>query len=155
MTADKDGTLVENARNYITIKVTGDAELVGTDNGDSSDYDEYKSKDWVTHSRRLFSNRLLAIVRAKSENSTFEVTAASKDLPNVSIRYSDKQWSGVSSDSSIKPEIDFVPTRKIEIIADGSIKMNKDNLSIKVTAKVLPSNATIKEINWNPVLKEC
>ena len=45
MTADKDGTLVENARNYITIKVTGDAELVGTDNGDSSDYDEYKSKD--------------------------------------------------------------------------------------------------------------
>ena len=112
MTADKDGTLVENARNYITIKVTGDAELVGTDNGDSTDYDEYKSKDGVIHSRRLFSNRLLAIVRAKSENSTFEVTAASKDLPNVSIRYSDKKWSGVSSDSSIKAEIDFVPKEK-------------------------------------------
>ena len=155
MTADKDGTLVENAKNYITIKVTGDAELIGTDNGDSTDYDEYKSKDGVIHSRRLFSNRLLAIVRAKSENSTFEVTAASKDLPNVSIRYSDKKWSGVSSDSSIKPEIDFVPTRKIEIIADGSTKMNKDNLSIKVTGKILPSNATLKEINWNPVLKEC
>ena len=155
MTADKDGTLVENARNYITIKVTGDAELVGTDNGDSSDYDEYKSKDGIIHSRRLFSNRLLAIVRAKSENSTFEVTAASKDLPNASIRYSDKKWCGVSSDSSIKPEIDFVPTRKIEIIADGATKMNKDNLSIKVTAKVLPSNATLKEVNWNPVLKEC
>jgi len=155
MTADKDGTLVENARNYITIKVTGDAELVGTDNGDSSDYDEYKSKDGIIHSRRLFSNRLLAIVCAKSENSTFEVTAASKDLPNASIRYSDKKWCGVSSDSSIKPEIDFVPTRKIEIIADGATKMNKDNLSIKVTAKVLPSNATLKEVNWNPVLKEC
>ena len=33
--------------------------------------------------------------------------------------------------------------------------MNKDNLKIKVAAKVLPENATLKEINWNPVLKEC
>ena len=155
MTADKDGTLVENARNYITIKVTGDAELVGTDNGDSTDYDEYKSKDGVIHTRRLFANRLLAIVRAKCENSSFEVTAASKDLANVSVRYCDNQWAGVSPDSTVKPEKDFVPSRKIEIIADGSTQMNKDNLSIKVTAKVLPANATLKEINWNPVLKEC
>jgi beta-galactosidase len=33
--------------------------------------------------------------------------------------------------------------------------MNKNNLKIRVTAKVLPENATLKEINWNPVLKEC
>ena len=26
---------------------------------------------------------------------------------------------------------------------------------MRVTAKVLPANSTIKEINWNPVLKEC
>ena len=33
--------------------------------------------------------------------------------------------------------------------------MNKNNLKIKVTAKVLPENASLKEINWKPVLKEC
>jgi beta-galactosidase len=33
--------------------------------------------------------------------------------------------------------------------------MNKNNLKIKVTAKVLPENATLKEIIWKPVLKEC
>jgi len=155
MTADKDGTLVENARNYITFNVKGDAELVGMDNGDSTDYDEYKPKDGKTHTRRLFTNRLIAIIRAKNENSCFEITAASKDLPNVSLRYEAKQWCGISPDNSIKYENDFIPSRKIEIIADGSTKMNEKNLKINVTGKVLPENATLKEINWNPVLKEC
>ena len=155
MTADKDGTLVENARNYITFNVKGDAELVGMDNGDSTDYEEYKPKDGKTHTRRLFTNRLIAIIRAKNANSCFEITAASKELPNVSLRYESKQWCGISPDDSVKYEKDFIPSRKIELIADGSTKMNKNNIKINVAAKVLPENATLKEINWNPVLKEC
>ena len=155
MTCDKNGVLVENARNYITINVSGDAVLEGMDNGDSTDYDEYKSSDGKNQTRKLFANRLIAIVRAKNINSTFEITAASKDLPNTTLRYDNQLWSGVSPNKNIKPEKDFIPTRKIEIIADGSTKMNKDNKQIKVTAKILPENATLKEINWNPVLKEC
>ena len=155
MSADKNGNLVENARNYITFNVSGDAELEGMDNGDSTDYEEYKSADKKTHTRRLFSNRLIAIVRAKDKSSSFEITAASKDLPNISLRYDNNLWCAVSPNNDIKPEKDFVPTRKIEIIADGSTKMNNNNLKIKVTAKILPENATLKEINWNPVLKEC
>jgi beta-galactosidase len=141
MTLDEDGILVENARNYITINVKGDAELLGMDNGDSTDYDEYKPKDGKTHTRRLFSNRLIAIVNSKNENSSFEITAASKGLPNISMRYNDKQWSGVSPDNTIKPDNEFIPTRKIELIAHGSTKMNKSNLSIEVTAKVLPEKS--------------
>ena len=155
MTVDKDGILVENARNYITINVKGDAELVGMDNGDSTDYDEYQPKDGKTHTRRLFQNRLLAIVRANNQNSNFEITAASKDFSNVTLRYDNKQWFGISPDKTVKPEKDFIPSRKIEVLASGSTKMNKDNAKINVIAKVLPENATIKEINWNPVLKEC
>ena len=143
MTADKDGTLVENARNYITFNVKGDAELVGMDNGDSTDYDEYKPPDGKTHTRRLFANRLIAIVRAKNENSVFEITATSKELSNISLRYENKLWSGVSPDNTIKPEKDFIPSRKIEIIADGSTKMNQDNLKIKVTAKAPPLTKNI------------
>ena len=155
MTVDKDGTLVENARNYITFNVSGEAELVGMDNGDSTDYDEYKPSNGKTHTRKLFSNRLIAIVRAKNIKSSFEITAASKNLPNISLRYENKLWSGISPNNDIKPEKDLIPSRKIELIADGSTKLNKNNLIINIKAKIYPENSTFKEINWNPVLKEC
>ena len=103
MTTDKDGVLVENARNYITFNVSGNAILEGMDNGDSTDYDEYKPSDGKTLSRKLFCNRLISIVRAKSKKSAFEITAASKDLPNVTLRYDNEVWSGISPNNSIKP----------------------------------------------------
>lgn len=157
MTADKDGELVENARNYITFNVTGDAELLGMDNGDSTDYDEYKPCG-RSLTRKLFSNRLVAIVRVHKsalEKGGVVITAASKDLPTVSYKFDGKKWTETSPYLAIKPEKDFVPTRKIEIIAEGSTKMTAQNKEIKVTCKVLPENASLKEINWNPVLKEC
>ena len=164
MTADKDGTLVENARNCITVNVAGDAELVGMDNGDSTDYDEYTTDDGSggakSHTRKLFSNRLIAVIRAKNADSSFVVTAASKDLPNVSIKYdgsaSDgEKWSEVAPYNAVHAESDFVPSRKIEISSDGGTLLDKNHSEVCVTARVLPENASIKEINWNPVLKEC
>lgn len=155
MTADKNGNLVENARNYITLKVTGDARLIGMDNGDSTDYEEYQSKDGITHTRRLFANRLVAIIKENKNSKGFTISAASKDLPNCSIQYENGQWKNCPADNTLKPEKEIVPSRKIEIIAEGSTKLNKENSELKVTCKVLPENASSKEINWNPVLKEC
>ncbi len=155
MLADKDGTLVENARNYITFNVTGDAELVGMDNGDSTDYEEYKADGGRSHTRKLFANRLIAIVRSKHKSSSFVITAASKDLQNVSMKYNGTDWCEVAPYFAIHAEKDFVPVRKIELIADGSTKFDAAHREVKITAKVLPENASIKEINWNPVLKEC
>ena len=161
MLADANGTLVENARNYITINVAGDAELLGMDNGDSTDYEEYKPEGKHSHTRKLFANRLIAIVRSNKKSSSFVVTAASAGLPNVSIKYKgnlpqgQERWSQVAPYLAIRPEKDFVPTRKIELIAEGSTKLDAANRKIRVTAKVLPENASIKEINWNPVFKEC
>ncbi len=155
MLSDKTNTLVENARNYITFSVSGDAELVGMDNGDSTDYDEYACKNGRLMTRKLFSNRLIAIVRAKNQSASFTVTAASAGLPNTTLKYDGKAWSETSPDNSVTPENDYVPTRKIELIAGGSTKLDAQNREVKVTAKVLPLNATDKAINWNPVLKEC
>ena len=161
MTADASGTLVENARNYITINVAGDAELLGMDNGDSTDYEEYKPEGKHSHTRKLFANRLIAIIRSKKKSSSFVVTAASAGLPNVSIKYNgtaqpgQDKWSEVAPYLAIRPEKDFVPTRKIELIAGGPTKLDATNKQIQVTARVLPENASIKEINWNPVFKEC
>ena len=89
------------------------------------------------------------------------ITAASAGLQNVSMKYNGNapagqdKWSVVAPYFAIRPEMIFVPTRKIELIADGSTKLDMTNREIQVTAKVLPGNASIKEINWNPVFKEC
>ena len=157
MLADHNGTLVENARNYITVSVSGGASLLGMDNGDSTDYDEYVCADGHTHTRKLFSNRLIAIVKEKAGAGSrgFVVTAASQGLPNVSIKYDGKEWSRVEADLSVLPQNSYVPVRKIEIQAQGSLKLNPSNKEVLVTAKVLPQNATDKEINWKPVFKEC
>ena len=141
MLADKNGTLVENARNYITINVSGDAQLIGMDNGDSTDYDEYVSADGHIHTRKLFANRLIAIVKEKtcSDSSRgFLVTAASQGLPNVSIKYDGKEWSRVDTDKSVVPQNTYVPVRKIELQSQGSLKLDPSNKEVLVTAKVLP-----------------
>lgn len=157
MTADKNGTLVENARNYITLKVSGNAVLIGMDNGDSTDYEEYQSKDGKTHTRKLFANRLVAIIRGPENpaDCNFTLTVASKDLPNTGLEYKNGSWKVIQGDGSLKPQNDFVPGRKIEIKASGSTAMNPSNKEIKVECRMLPANASLKQINWNPVLKEC
>lgn len=163
MVADKNDNLVENARNYITVNVAGNAELVGMDNGDSTDYDEYVSENRTTHSRKLFSNRLVAVIRSKvnpnqkGKKPSFVVTAASEGLDNVSIKYDGEKWVEAAPYYAVHAVEDFVPVRKIEIQLEenGNTKLSKENSLVKVTAKVLPENATDKKINWNAVLKEC
>ena len=58
-TRDKNGNPVRNANDRVTVRVNGAGVLVGLDNGDSADPDEYQ-----TDSRRLFSGMLLAAARA-------------------------------------------------------------------------------------------
>lgn len=87
---DEHGNIVENANNRIHVSVK-DGELLGLDNGDSTDFEQYK-----TDNKRLFGGRLLAIVRAKSGG-------VDAPVPEVSATISDKD----------------IPVRKIEIIRDG------------------------------------
>lgn len=168
MTSDKNNTLVENARNYITINVDGDATLVGLDNGDSTDFEEYQPKNTNTHTRKLFSNRLVAIIKSKDITKPFSVTAASKDLQNVTIQYAPDESAKsdenvfvlISPNKDVKAEKDFVPTRNIKIQIDEELSvkdpttLTKEHNSLKLKAEVLPANATFKEITWTPVLKE-
>lgn len=70
--ADREGNPVENANCRIRVSVE-DGTLLGLDNGDATDYDQYK-----TDSRRLFSGKLLAIVKSQ-EGKALRVTAALDD----------------------------------------------------------------------------
>ena len=88
---DKDGNPVENACDRVKVSVTG-GTILGMDNGDSTDYDQYK-----TDSRRLFNGKLLAIVRPL-KNTEPQINAAidSSDIPIRKIELSACPTSGNS-----------------------------------------------------------
>lgn len=76
---DQDGHRVENANCRVHITVE-DGELLGLDNGDSTDYDQYRGTD-----KRLFSGKLLAIVRPKHRDITPRIHAK-LDTLDIPIR---------------------------------------------------------------------
>lgn len=158
MTEDKNGILVENARNVISVKVEGDAEFVSLDNGDATDYDQY-----VSNVRRLFGNRLMAMVRAKDETSDFKVTVFSKGLKGAECKIAggavhEMRETEPLPDSSLVSMFGeyaaCVPVRKIEIVPQGSSTLTKENPELKLTAKILPENSTFREISFTPMLPE-
>ena len=86
---DENGVTVENANSRIHVRVQ-DGTLLGLDNGDSADYEPYK-----TDCRRLFSGKLLAIVRpdeGKTAAWIFEAEFDSKDIPIRKIELSVDQF---------------------------------------------------------------
>jgi len=73
---DKDGNAVENANTRVNVSITNGA-LLGMDNGDSTDFDQYQ-----TNSRRLFSGKVLAIAKADStEMMEIYVEKCNEDIP--------------------------------------------------------------------------
>ncbi len=115
---DKDGNPVENASDYVNVSVSGDGVLVGLDNGDSTDYDSYQGS-----CRKLFNGKLLAIVKCTGDPDSIRIDVSPAEN---------------------------VPVRKIELGTDddGVSTLTKEHNKITVTAKVMPENATDKEITF-------
>ena len=67
---DEDGYPVENAMDYVEINVTGAGFLAGTDNGDSTDYDSYKS-----NVRKLFNGKLMAVIQSNGQPGEINIEA--------------------------------------------------------------------------------
>lgn len=148
---DANGVEVANARNYITLAVDGNAKLLALDNGDSTDYEQYQCKDGKTHTRKLFNNRLLAIVKS---SGNYTITAASKDLCQTSMRYSDGSFTKVSA-PALTPAKNIVPIRNVRLVAKGSTALTKQNPFVLVDCMVYPANATFDDIKFCAVLDEC
>ncbi len=117
---DADGKEVENADSRVLVGVTG-GELLGLDNGDSTDFEQYKC-----NCRKLFGNRLLAVVRADKGCSAEDV--------KLDLAF-DKD----------------VPIRKIEIVSHNGRKFDPGRESIEVEAKIYPENASYDDITWMAV----
>lgn len=149
--ADKDGFPVENANNRVEVQVTGAGRLVGLDNGDSTDYDQYKGT-----SRRLFSGKLLAMIAAKQEQGDIHMKVTSIGLPDEELILKaipcDKPagvtatWENTKSEPSME-----VPIRKIQLIVSGDRQLSKENPKVTVEAKLFPANTTYHDLVWKAV----
>lgn len=158
-TVDAQGNPVENAMDYVEVAVNGAGRLLGLDNGDSSDYDQYKGT-----CRKLFNGKLLAVIGAKTEagaiqvrvkpmNSSSAVEAAELTLHAKAAEVR----AGVSActENTVRPLVtgreDLIPVRKIELISESGQIFNEENPEIVVKAFVYPADATDKDIIFTAV----
>lgn len=148
---DKNGIPVDNANNRVEVIVSGAGRLIGLDNGDSTDYDQYKGT-----SRRLFSGKLLAIIAAKTTPGEIKVKISSTGLPAKELTLNAVPGEVIEGISALtenkRSEANSeIPIRKIELTNHGSNKLSKECLSTKVSVKLLPENNTYGEIEWKAV----
>ncbi len=146
---DKDGTFVANANNRAFVSVSGAGRLVGLDNGDSTDYEQYKGV-----SRRLFSGKLLAIVAAKNEGGEIKVRVTSPALPESLLTLSAVKDENEDEHTCLAEntprEFDCtagendIPVRKIELLS-SSRKFTPECTEIEFEAKVFPENSTYSD----------
>lgn len=151
---DKNGVPVANARNRINVKVEGEGRLVGLDNGDSTDYDQYK-----TSSRKLFSGKLMALIAPTTTAGDIKVTASGIGLEEASVVLTTTKAparEGISCGYSVPAAkaSDEVPVRKITIIHEGNTKLGPDNKELKIHAVIEPQNATYQDITFKAVTLE-
>ena len=148
-TVDKDGYPVENARDRVRIEVVN-GRLLGFDNGDSTDYDQYKSA-----SRRLFSGKAAAYT-ASAGTGTMTVRAFAPGLGPAELTIALKP-AGIRSGAAVSENITAspdeinssdIPVRKIELTRSGGSKLTPGCAETIVSAKILPENATYDEIKF-------
>lgn len=158
-TVDEQGTPVLNARSRLSVSVTGDALLVGLDNGDSTDYEQYQSSDGRTHSRRLFSNRLLAIVQTADKSCSFNVTVTGSGLVAGVLTIKDGVIDTFASctnysEGAAAAVCKEIPIRKIELVCTETRHLTELQRSVTVRAVIHPANATDRSLVWAPMMLE-
>ncbi len=152
---DENGIPVGNARNRIKIEVSGEGRLVGLDNGDSTDYDSYKGDN-----RRLFSGKLLAMIKSTKQGGRVTVRASSVGLESAEITIDSvisplgSEGVSVVTDNAypvVKTEYtDEIPVRKLVPVCECR-ELSTDRTTAEITLQLLPSNATYSDITWKCV----
>ncbi|MEH6992166.1 glycoside hydrolase family 2 TIM barrel-domain containing protein [Neobacillus drentensis] len=154
---DENGNPVENATNRVNVDVTGAGRLLGLDNGDSTDYDQYKGK-----SRRLFSGKLMAIIGARVEPGKIQMEVSSNGFKTQVVEFeslpiNDEVLKGISAHMYncevpvVMGSVEEVPVRKIEIISEAGQLFDETRKEMMVRAKLHPADASYQEVEWSVV----
>lgn len=137
--ADNYGNTVENARNRINVEVSGAGRLLGMDNGDSTDYEQYK-----TNSRRLYSGKLLIMVGVRKEAGDIKLKVSSPGLSEKEISLkcvpaeTAEGISCIEDDIRSESKLD-ISVRKIELAVSNQL-ITPENRTATVGIKLLPEN---------------
>lgn len=149
-TVDENGTFVANGRSRMNVEVSGSGRLVGLDNGDSTDFEQYKGT-----CRKLFSGKLCAIVAARTEPGDIIIKVTSPSLPVASLQIPAVEApirEGISfhqeNTPNAKGRMEEIPIRKIELTCHGTRHLNENDTETTVTAEILPKNATYRKIEF-------
>lgn len=146
---DENHNPVENANNRVHISVEGPGKLVGLDNGDSTDYEQYKGTN-----RRMFSGKLLAVIASTFEAGTITVKAESKGVKAAELNIVSKEGEIVPGSSELMacPETpsysEEVPIRKLEIVCPQGNRITKEHPTLTVHVTTHPIDADDQEIIW-------
>ena len=76
---DSDGLVVSNAKGPVTFSVEGPGEIVATDNGDETDFDDFRQP-----SRKAFNGWAQVLVRTREGEGEIRITAVSNGLESAS-----------------------------------------------------------------------
>lgn len=141
---DAQGNPVRNARDQVQVMVTSPLKLVGLDNGDSTDMEEYKCS-----CRRLFSGALVAVVTADGEPGWGEIRVSAPGLEGATLRVevTPGEPLPVLPELPVKEVVPTIPVRKVELTASRT-HLTKEHPQTIVTAKILPENADAGELIW-------
>ncbi|MBP5604112.1 MAG: DUF4982 domain-containing protein, partial [Ruminiclostridium sp.] len=148
---DADSEFVANASDRVNVEVTGAGRLVGLDNGDSADFEQYKGT-----SRRLFSGKLLAMIAAKDRPGDIyvKITSPSAEGTELTLKAVPAEVpEGLSCIEENKPrEADVpdvltdIPVRKTEL--RGERLFTPERRTIHFETKIYPENASYRDITY-------
>ncbi len=158
---DKDGNKVENASDYVEVRLEGCGRILGMDNGDSTDYDEYK-----TNVRKLFNGKLLVVVGSTCEAGEIKLHIKGNGLESAEVTVNTVVRSNVPQiqddrhtyleDCQKLPTAkeslpERIPVRKAELCAMDGRCITKEKRELTVEAQLYPANTTDKELAWKAV----
>ncbi len=142
---DSDGNPVENARNRVSVEVSGAGRLMGMDNGDSTDYEQYK-----TSNRKLFSGKVLAVIGTTLEAGEIRVKITSEGLESYELVLNSEctEARGASAVQCVEHTVPDkgVSVRKIELVCDNT-ELNENNRTLTAEVKLRPENASFDDIS--------
>ena len=145
---DENGFEVKNANNRVQVEVSGAGRLVGLDNGDSTDYDQYKGS-----SRKLFMGKLLAMIGAGTESGEVRIKVTSPSLEPAELFIDSREAQpaeGISANTTnYKSNVnDEIPIRKINIISSNGLKLTKEKPETELKAELCPADNTFRDVEW-------
>ena len=153
-TVDEKGNPVENASDYVQVEVEGPGRVLGMDNGDSTDYDPYK-----TCVRKLFAGKLLVVIGSTDETGEITVKVSGKDLETAEIKLQTvAAAAGTFMKNRLEDCFEFeeelperIPARKLELQAQSAMKLTPEQDSVEVKGVFFPAATTDREVEWKCV----